>query len=189
MKFCISFGKFELKYFFYCVLFSIIEICIYYFVYKDKDSIINKHCLFHSFCYFLGYLLNFIPAWISHTKTKEKEKHITNKLKEEKFQSIEYIYNEPYEKYLSTKDILIFFFICLILLFADLMENFKIEKDDKQFSDDFIFIKFLVFFFVLKFSNEVYYKHQYISFFILILIEIIKYIYIFFYEKKPFLLF
>ena len=50
--------------------------------------------------------------------------------------------------------------------------------DDKHYSDDFIFIKFLVFFFVLKFGNEVYYKHQYISFFILILIEIIKYIYL-----------
>ena len=179
MKFCISFGKFELKYFFYCVLFSIIEICIYYFVYNDNDIIINKHCLFHSFCYFLGYLLNFIPAWISHAKTKEKERPITNKVKEGKLLSIEYIYNEPYEKYLSIKDIIIFFFICLILLLADLMENVKTKTDDdKHYSDDFIFIKFLVFFFVLKFGNEVYYKHQYISFFILILIEIIKYIYL-----------
>ena len=62
------------------------------------------------------------------------------------------------------------------------MENAETIIDDKQFSDNFIFIKFLVFFFVLKFCNEVYYKHQYISFFILILIEIIKYIC--FYEKK-----
>ena len=120
MKCCISFGKFELKYFFYCVLFFIIEICIY-FVYNDKDSIIKQHCLLHSFCYFLGYLLNFIPTWIIHIKTKEKGKPLINKLKEKNNNSIEYIFNNPNEEYLSIKDILKFFFICLILLLADLI--------------------------------------------------------------------
>ena len=158
MKFCISFGKFELKYFFYCVLFFIIEIFIYFFVYNDNDSIINKHYLLHSFCYFLGFLLNFILIWIS-----QEEKPIINK---------------------STKDILKFFFICLILLLADLIENIQdiisaYNNLDNIYNDYFIFTKFLIFFLVSKFDNEVYYKHQNISFFILIVLEVIKNIYFF----------
>jgi len=157
-----------------------------YFIYNDKESIINQHCLLHSFCYFLGYLLNFIPTLISYIKTKEKEKPIINKLKEKNNNSIEYIYNNPNEKYLSIKDILKFFLICNILLLADLIENTQniidtyYNGDDKRYDDDFIFIKFLIIFLVSKFDNEVYYKHQNISFIILILLEVIKNIYFFF---------
>ena len=185
MKLCISFGKFELKYFFYCFLIFLLEICIYFFVYNDKNNIINKHCQLHTFCFFLGYLLNFIPTWISHIKTKEKEKEKPkiNKLEEEDNNSIEYIYNKPYEEYLSLKDILKFFFICLILLLADLIENTEDKIDgkdnvnennnvhnndktnDKKNSDDFLFIEFLIFFLISKIGKEVYYKHQNISFF------------------------
>ena len=85
MKFCISFGKFELKYFFYCFLFFIIEIYFYYSIYNIKN-IIKEHCLFHSFCFFLGFILNIIPVWISHIKTKERP--IIQKLKEENNNSI-----------------------------------------------------------------------------------------------------
>ena len=200
MKFCISLGKFELKYFFYCALFFIIEINIYLFIYNDKDIIISKQYLLHSFCFFLGYLLNFIPTWISHIKTKKKEKPKVNKLKEDNNNSIEYIYYKPYEEYLSLKDILKFFFISLILLFADLIESIEEKIDDKdtinensngnnnsqnnkKYSDNFIFIEFLIFFIVSKFrKEEVYYKHQNISFFILILLEAVKNIY--FFKKK-----
>ena len=113
MKFCISFGKFELKYFFYCVLPVIILIYMIYFIYYNEVKIIHEHLLFYLFGSFLGYLLNIIPAWISHINSKENEKPITNKLEEEKAQSIEYIYNKPYEKYLSSKDILKFFLYVL----------------------------------------------------------------------------
>ena len=95
MKFCISFGKFELKYFFYCVFYVILHIYVIYFVYYNEVKIIHEHFLFYLFIFFLGYLLNIIPTWISHIKSKKK-KPITNKLDEENVQSIEYIYNEPY---------------------------------------------------------------------------------------------
>ena len=92
MKFCISFGKFELKYFFYCFLFIIILTYMIYLVYYNELKIIHEHLLFYSFCSFLGYLLNIIPFWISHINSKENGKSITNKLEEKKAQSIEYIY-------------------------------------------------------------------------------------------------
>ena len=187
MKFCISFGKFELKYFFYCILFIILEITINYFVYYDEEeNIINEHCLLHSFCFFLGYLLNFIPTWIFHIKSNEKEKPITNKLNEENSHSIEYIYNQPYEKYLTTKDILKFLLICFIILLADLIENTEIVIDDNDnkeykylYDYSYIFIEFIIIFLVSIFGKEVYYKHQYISFFILSSVELIKIIYFF----------
>ena len=185
MKFFISFGKFELKYFFYCVLFVIIKFFIYYFTYYEQENIITEHYLMEEFCFFLGYLLNFIPAWISHIKSKEKEKPIINKLEEENKNSIEYIYNKPYESYLSTKDIIKFLFICLILIIVDMIETTgfiidnKEEKnnDNKKYGDDYIFIEYIIIFLVSIFIKEVYYKHQYISFFILILIQVIKNIY------------
>ena len=182
MKLCISLGKFELKYFFYCTLFVVLEICIYYFTYFYEETLINKNPLMHSFCFFLGYLLNFIPTLISHIK--EKEKPIINKFKEEENNnSIEYIYNKPYEKYLSIKDILKFCFICLFLLIADLIERFdnlfENKNNDNKFSDEFTFIEFLIFFLVSKFDKEAYYKHQYISFLFFILIDVIKNIYFF----------
>ena len=118
----------------------------------------------------------------------------------ENAQSIEYIYNEPYEKYISKKNILKFIFICLILLLSSLLEiiQYKIDNigykkdetinhkdkikkfdDNKKtyYEDDYIFIEIIIFFVVSKFDKEAYYKHQNISFFFLILVEIIKNIY------------
>ena len=186
MKFCISFGKFELKYLFYCVLNVIVQLYFTYFIYLNELKIITEHNLLYSFCLFFGYLLNIIPALINNIKSKENL--ITNKLEKQNVHSIKYIYNSPYEKYLPKKEILNFLLICLILLLADIIENFanlmEHDKDyyfdeSKEYSDDYILYEYLIIFVALKLGKEVYYKHQYISFFILILFEVIKNIYFF----------
>ena len=194
MKFCISFGQLELKYFFYCVLFVSIEMYIYYFIFhkEEEEKLISDHYLINSFCFFLGYLLNFIPALIIHIKSKAKEKPIINKLEDEKNHSIEYIYNKPYDNYLSTKDIIKFLLICLILIIADFIETEGIiidisldknneneidNKIDNKYNDSYFFMEYIIIFLVSIFTKEVYYKHQYISFFILFLFEVIKFIY------------
>ena len=120
-------------------------------------------------------------------------------MKEENINSIEYIYNKTDEKYLSIIDILKFLFICFILILADIIENVGFIKEEKhykdnkkKYEDDYFFIEFLIFFLVHKLGKEVYYKHQNISFFILILIEIIKNIYFFIkndYHYSNFILF
>ena len=189
MKFCIFLGIVELKYFLYCFLSVILYIYIYYFIVdSEEENIINKHELLYSSCYFLGYFLNIIPAWIAQIKSKKKEKPSTNKMKERETQSIEYIYNNPYDKYFSIKDILKFFFICLILLLIDaiestisVIENKKENKNEnkKKYDDDFIIIEYLIIFLFSKYDKEVYYKHQNISFLILILVEAFKTIYFF----------
>ena len=133
-----------------------------FFIYYKEEKIITQHYQFHSFCFFLGYLLNIILGWN--------------------------IYNNPNIKYLSTKDILLFLFICFILLLADIIENVEIIQDDNNiredetYGDDYTFIEYLIIFFVSKLKKEIYYKHQNISFLILVFIEVIKNIY--FYTKK-----
>ena len=187
MKFCISFGKLELKYLLYLILLFILEIYIYYCFDYNKLYIIDEHLLFHSFCFFLGYLLNIILAWISYIKSKENEKFLANPFKEITNESIEHKDDHPYQKHLLIANIFIFFFICLILLFADILENIEsiIEENfynEKNYDDEFIFIQFLSIFLTHKLGKEVYYKHQNISFSILLLVEIIKNFY--FYIKK-----
>ena len=167
MKFCISFSLVELKYIYYCFFLFIIESFLYYFFFNDKDCIIKQHYLLQSFCFYLGYLLNFIPAWIIHMKINIEEKPIINN---------------------SIKDFIEFFFICIIALLSHIISDVKKiiddndNMDDKIFNDDNNFIKFLIIFLVSKLYNEVHYKHQKISFFILILLEVIKNIY--FFNKK-----
>jgi len=151
------------------------------FVSYNKVMILQNHMLFNYFFLFLEYLLNFIPTWVSHIKSKEKP--IKNKFTKENTLSIEYLYNEPYEKYLSKKDMIKFIFFCLFPILITLIQiiqykmdieevkdetkhnNDKIkESDDKEktnYNDDFIIIEIIIFFIASRFDKEVYYKHKY----------------------------
>jgi len=184
MKLYISFGNLNLKYFIYSALFSIVGIfIIFYNDYYDKENnILNKNNFLDLFCYYIGYLLNFIPERITQQNSKREEKPRINDLKEPKTKAIEYIYNNPYYKYLSTKDIIKFVFICFILLLADLIEvTIKImntkEGNDKKKEINFIFIELLLIFLLSKCFTHEYYKHQNISILLVIIIGIIKTIY------------
>jgi len=175
MRFCISFGKFDSKYFIYCFLFLIVEIFLCLFNNDDSDeNIINKHKLLDSTCYFFGYLLNFFPEWIRNRNSISKEKPIANGLKEEKTQSFEYIYNKPDHKYLPKKELIKIFFISIFLLLTEFLRIIQIIKYKIiEYEDSFIFIEFLLIL-LIPHSSEVYYKHQKFSFLIFTLIEIIK---------------
>ena len=200
MKLYISLGILNLKCLFYYILFGIFQIYkIIVFNYDEKDqNILDKNKLFFSFCFFLGYLLNIFPALNNQRNSKIKENFITNESKGEKRQSIKYIYNKTNVKSLSTKDIIIFFIICFILLVTDFIENISLivinkykndenkekyenkEKNEnkEKYENNFIFIEFIVIFLLSKFSKEVFYKHQKISFLILILVEIMRTIFL-----------
>ena len=177
MRFCISCGIFEIKYFFYCILFSIIEIYFNLFIYYDfgnndintNTNIITDHNLLESSCLFLGYLLNIIPEWYSQKESKKKS--VSSELKGENNKNtnfIKYIYNKSYNEYLSIKESLKFVFISLFLLLIEIFRqiqqilNRKIEV--KKFEYDifegyFYFIQFLIYF-SIRTNSEVYYKHQ-----------------------------
>ena len=200
MKFCFSFGMFDIKYFIYCFLFLTLDIYIMFFIYnEDGDTeninIINKHLFLDPLCYYAGFLLNIIPALIAYKFSKtENKKPKTSKLLEENASSIEYIYNNPYDQYLSTKEFTKFIIVCIFFLLADLIEIIQsLIVDEDEFDDDeendYLFVQFLIIFLVPKIiSKTKYYKHQNISFLILFIIETIKTIinFIFFQKMSPY---
>ena len=206
MRFCISCGIFEIKYFFYCILFSIIEIYFNLFIYYDfgnndintNTNIITDHNLLESSCLFLGYLLNIIPEWYSQKESKKKS--VSSELKGENNKNtnfIKYIYNKSYNEYLSIKESLKFVFISLFLLLIEIFRQIqqilyrKINRNSNtnteinepifeydKFEGYFYFIQFLIYF-SIRTNSEVYYKHQNFSFGIFFLIEFIKIIFFF----------
>ena len=204
MRFCISCGIFEIKYFFYCILFSIIEIYFNLFIYYDfgnndiNTNIITNHNLLESSCLFLGYLLNIIPEWYSQKESKKKS--VSSELKGENNKNtnfIKYIYNKSYNEYLSIKESLKFVFISLFLLLIEIFRQIqqilyrKINRNSNtnteinepifeydKFEGYFYFIQFLIYF-SIRTNSEVYYKHQNFSFGIFFLIEFIKIIFFF----------
>ena len=200
MKFCFSFGMFDIKYFIYCFLFLTLDIYIMFFIYNEYGdteniNIINKHLFLDPLCYYAGFLLNIIPALIAYKFSKtENKKPKTSKLLEENASSIEYIYNNPYDQYLSTKEFTKFIIVCIFFLLADLIEIIQsLIVDEDEFDDDeendYLFVQFLIIFLVPKIiSKTKYYKHQNISFLILFIIEAIKTIinFIFFQKMSPY---
>ena len=145
MKFCLFLGTFDIKFLFICLLAGILEIYINLFIYGEVDgneNIFDYRLLLDPLCYYVGFLLNIIPALINNkcSKTK-KEKPIENKLKEENTQSIEYIYNNPYNIYLSKKDFIKFLFICFFLLLTDFIDTIisikEIEDNKNNNTDDY----------------------------------------------------
>ena len=176
MRICISFGVFKLKYLIYCILFAFLEIYIMLFIYffdKKSEKIFQNHKLLDSFCFVLGYFLNFIPTWISYKISKTRE---GNGLVDQKNKSIEYIYNNPNDRHLSKIDKIKFLGMCLMLLLLEFIELILeiLNGKNQQYEDDFLLFKFLVVFLLPRYFSEVYYKHQNISIIIFILIEIIK---------------
>jgi len=189
MKLCISLGMFNLKCILYYVLFAIFQIykSLVFYYDENNEDILDKNKLFHSFCFFLGYLLNIFPALNNQRNSKTHENFIMNESKGKRSQSIKYIYNKTFVKGLSTKDIIIFFIICFILLITDFIENFSSivinkkkenEENKEKYEQDFIIIEFIVIFLLSKYSRDVFYKHQNITFLILILLEVIKTIFL-----------
>ena len=208
MKFCFSFGMFDIKYFIYCFLFLTLDIYIMFFIYNEDENedeskdkydrrninIINKHLFLDPLCYYAGFLLNIIPALIAYKFSKtENKKPKTSKLLEENASSIEYIYNNPYDQYLSTKEFTKFIIVCIFFLLADLIEIIQsLIVDEDEFDDDeendYLFVQFLIIFLVPKIiSKTKYYKHQNISFLILFIIDTIKTIINFIFFQKMFL--
>ena len=89
MGFCISFGMFDFKLFFYCFLFFILEIFNYFFFKSNNDNttidnednknLLQNHKIMLLFCFYLGYLLNIIPELITRKKSDQNDKFLSIK--------------------------------------------------------------------------------------------------------------
>jgi len=162
MKF-ISFAALNCEYTIISVLYIIIFIYDNIFVqYSDKY---DKSDLLALTLFYIGNILCFFPTLIlkdiPNTKTKDIIEN--NKL-------IDSIYNAPYEKNLTIKEIIMFIIVSLILLLDDFLYIFKYAIDLHYYYDsdiinnDYFFIKFAFWFLFSKyFLKSTYYKQQTIS--------------------------
>ena len=177
MKLYISFGEFELKYFFYCILFSIVDfgIVFFYSYDKQKSNIFGQHKLFIPFLYYLGYLFNVIPLWITQIKSKAKKDSIIKDLEIDDNLSIT---NKSYGEYFSNLNYLKLCPLILLLLLIDsIYIALNLINKNKDANED-EYLVFLIIFLAYYLFKETYYKHHIISIIAFISTEYIKNIFL-----------
>lgn len=142
--------------------------------------------MLYSLLYYFGNALCFIPTLF------KKNKNIPLKNRPELVHKriIELIYNNPYDQYLETKDIIIILILSVLFLLQDfflilsnLIDLNETENNENSsvniINNQLYFIEFLIWFLFAKFClKETFYRHQYISISGIMIIGAFKWIYI-----------
>ena len=180
---CISCGKFNKIYLFIILaylLLSTVSSTLYYIVVYPEDSSDSKdNPVFKLFIlYFMNSLL-FIPELILNKYFFENEKEIQDSNKQKTALIIEYIFNDS-SNMITFKDKIIIFIISIIIILID-ASKFIFFKLLKEYADQIIYNEYyyvieLLFLFLLSiFIYKVnFYKHQYASIIIIIILGIIR---------------
>ena len=184
MKFCISFGFFNLKYAIFIIVFIFITLYNELIFEGNINENVGKTTLLDPLLFYIGYSLCLIPLLIKKTVSKIKVE-IKKNLKKQNRGLITYIYN-PGQPNLKIKDLSFIFIISLMLIiydFFDLLEE-KIthnEEIDYYIDNNYFFIEVLIWFLFSKFALKIkYYKHQWVSFYGIMAIGLFRWIYIYF---------
>jgi len=210
MKLCISCGICDKKYFCLILGFTISVSFAVPFTKSDNKLVVNENFLYCIFIFFLGYSLCFIPELIykNCNKSKNNEMNSSTRNTINSSKVIHYIFNKNNSNTkFSFKEMIIFFFICLILLFKYILfyinmknyydinstyfntsfysefinnnhtstnNNTNIYKNN-TINDEFIFFSYIIIIIVSAFVfKNTYYRHQYCSITILVLLGISK---------------
>jgi hypothetical protein len=134
MKKCISFGFFNLEFtmilllYFFCRLYEI-------FVDHFCENISNT-ILCDSLFFYIGNTFCFIPLLIQKKETEKNDISIRNKSELLNNSFIEYIYNNPYERYLEKKDIIYIIVLCIFNIIADFAEFYENYYFDNKISEE-----------------------------------------------------
>ena len=202
MKNIISFGKFDKKFlyinlqFVLIIIILIVSIIILIKIFLTKNDFqhifyIMKDTILLPFLYYFGQMLCIIPDYIVKRCFKNN-KNNKNTEKRERSSDINLIYNNQVIT-LKFLDILKLIGICLISLMQFILFKIinRIKKDTKNIihnkeemelrnflsnNQGFFSFLYIAFFFLCKFCfKQRYYIHQYISVFIITIIELIKF--------------
>ena len=183
MKKYISFGKLKKKYIIIILLYTV------FFVYKNclikKTEIYKNSKLLDPLLYYIGNILCIFPLLFIKKNFKKQNVSLKNKLDGEHKGIITYIYNNPYEKYLTAKEIIMVVTVSILKivenfcnLFSDKM-NEKFYNYNEEINNDYFFISFIIWFLFSNYYLKInHYKHQYISIIAVTIIGIIKLTYL-----------
>ena len=184
-----SFGEIDKNYF-YIILVSSITLgtgflSMYLFKFNSGSGIvegIEDNKLLKAFSRYLGFDLCYFGELILRKLIKGSKKRNNddlNNIKKKNSKIIDFIISDPKNKF-EKKDILYFILMCLINLIDDFMILFiKIKKgipfliSTEEYNSIEFFFLFIVSIFLFKVA---YYKHQYFSIIIIILLEILRYV-------------
>ena len=174
-----SLGKIDKKYLllllFYLALNIVNYFCVSYFtvysIHKGNDgNDDNIYLIFFVFLNFFGESLMFIPYFFFEKEKKIKD---TSNEDNEKRQSVEYIFNNPYETNFSNKEITFLFICCLLSVIYQLLTKFKLlfqaDKKNKNIydlitNDEYtLFSSVFMFIISARYFKYKYYSHQYFS--------------------------
>ena len=193
MKKYVSFGKLKSEYVIMIIIYFLIFVFQNYSMdYSEKYKNSN---LLDPLLFYFGNILCIFPPLLLKKNSKSQNVSLKNKLDEEHKGIITYIYNNPYEKYLTTKDIIMIVIVSILIMVEDFCELFidKINErcyDNKEVINNYYyFISFLIWFLFSNYYLKInHYKHQYISIIAVTIIGIIKltYLSIKTYINKPF---
>ena len=187
MRRCISFGLCKCEYMTMMTIYTIIilfqNIVLDNFSKKYKNS-----KMLDSLLYYIGCSLCLFPLLFKKKFCKSNQKIDSIKKKSEETDKgiIEYIYNNPYDKYLTTKDLIMTIIVSLLILFEDFCGYYTdglyiyYYKNKNFIKNKYFFIEVIIWFLFSKyFLKTTHYKHQSFSIIGIMIIGTIRFIYIF----------
>ena len=187
MRRCISFGLCKCEYMTMMTIYTIIilfqNIALDNFSKKYKNS-----KMLDSLLYYIGCSLCLFPLLFKKKFCKSNQKIDSIKKKSEETDKgiIEYIYNNPYDKYLTTKDLIMTIIVSLLILFEDFCGYYTdglyiyYYKNKNFIKNKYFFIEVIIWFLFSKyFLKTTHYKHQSFSIIGIMIIGTIRFIYIF----------
>jgi len=161
------------------ILVFFVSIKIYMKYHLDNIEVklrLQKNYLYNFFLEYLGYFLCIIPDKFNKKNLNKIQKK-KPELNENASNLIYYIFNDPLdEKILSTKEIFILIFICLLSLFKRFSLLLVDILNKNEANEDYNFYEYILFYitsiYILKRN---FYSHQYISIIFIVLLGIVKY--------------
>ena len=193
MKRFISFGICNPQYMIMLIIF--IFILIFEDVFVEQCDKNKKSKLLDPLLYYIGCILCLFPLLIKKkiSKSDNKNNLLKNRSEETNKGIIEYIYNNPYEQYLTSKDLIMVIIVSLLILAEDfceitlnIIDSKEKEEGEEQnvqkfINNEYFFIEVLIWFFFSKYFLKItHYKHQNIAIIGIMIIGIIRSIYIFY---------
>ena len=187
----ISCGKFDKKYIYIYLIYTLVVLLLlltFVFVFStpsdnaEYKDIYNINILFFVFLSFFGQSLFIIVEFILNHYIFENNKNPQTLSPQKSSLLIEYIFND-YSDRITNKDIIIIGCVSVIFLFVDttkaVISSLRIVKNEQKliFNEEYYFFQ-LFFLFVLSIYiyKMKYYKHQYFSIVVILIMGIIRYL-------------